>query len=132
VAGYSGKPIVAKLGVKPGHRVYVERVPEGLPLEWPGSVTVLRRPPAEPVDIVWAFFPNRRRLDQRLERLIATTAVAGSLWICWPKKSSGVATDLDENVVRQAGLDAGVVDVKVAAVDDIWSALKFVRRLEDR
>jgi hypothetical protein len=132
MAGYSGKPIVEKLGVKPGHRVYIERVPEGLPLEWPESVTVLRRAPAEPVDMVWAFCPDRRRLDQRLDLLIDKTAVAGSLWISWPKKSGGVATDLDENVVRQAGLDAGVVDVKVAAVDEVWSALKFVRRLKDR
>jgi hypothetical protein len=132
MAGYSGKPIVEKLGVKPGHRVYVERVPQSLPLEWPESVTVLRRPPAEPVDMVWAFCLDRRRLDQRLELLIDMTAVAGTLWISWPKKSSGVATDIDENVVRQTGLDAGVVDVKVAAVDDVWSALKFVRRLKDR
>jgi hypothetical protein len=132
MAGYSGKPILEKLGLKPGHRVYIERVPEDLPLEWPESVTVLRRSPAEPVDMVWAFCLDRRRLDQRLGLLIDKTAVAGSLWISWPKKSSGVATDLDENVVRQAGLDAGVVDVKVAAVDDIWSALKFVRRLKDR
>jgi len=132
MAGYSGKPIVEKLGVKPGHRVYVERVPRSLALEWPESVTVLRRPPAEPVDMVWAFCLDRRRLDQRLELLIEMTAVAGTLWISWPKKSSGVATDIDENVVRQTGLDAGVVDVKVAAVDDVWSALKFVRRLRDR
>jgi hypothetical protein len=132
MAGYSGKPITEKLGVKPGHRVYTEHVPEGLPLEWPESVTVLRRLPAEPVDIVWAFFLDRRRLEQRLMPLIDKTAVAGSLWLSWPKKSSGVATDLDENVIRQAALDAGVVDVKVAAVDDVWSALKFVRRLKDR
>ena len=64
--------------------------------------------------------------------LVDKTAVAGSLWLSWPKKSSGVVTDLDENVIRQAALDAGVVDVKVAAVDDVWSALKFVRRLKDR
>jgi hypothetical protein len=131
-AGYSGKPITEKLGVKPGHRVFVERVPEGLPLEWPDGVTVLRRSPAGPVDIVWAFFLDRRRLDRRLPSLVAATATAGSLWVSWPKKSSGVASDLDENVVRRIGLDAGLVDVKVAAVDDTWSALKFVRRLKDR
>jgi|tagenome__1003787_1003787.scaffolds.fasta_scaffold19768521_2 hypothetical protein len=130
--GYSGKTIVQKLGVKPGHRVYLEKIPDGLPLEWPESVTVLRRSPAGPVDMVWAFFLDRRRLDQRLDTLVDKTATAGSLWISWPKKSSGVATDLSENVVRQAGLDAGVVDVKIAAVDETWSALKFVRRLKDR
>jgi hypothetical protein len=132
MAGYSGKPITEKLGVKPGHRIYIERVPEGLPLEWPDGVTVLRRIPAEPVDMVWAFCADRRRLEQRLAALIDKTLIAGSLWISWPKRSSGLATDLDENVVRDLGLEAGVVDVKVAAVDDIWSALKFVRRLRDR
>lgn len=132
MAGYSGKPITEKLGVKPGHRVYIERLPEGLPLEWPESVTVLHSAPAEPVDIVWAFCLDRRRLERRLPALLAKTAVAGSLWVSWPKKSSGVATDLDENVVRQLALDAGVVDVKVAAVDEVWSALKLVRRLKDR
>jgi hypothetical protein len=132
MAGYSGKPITEKLGLKPGHRIYVEQVPEDLPLEWPESVTVLRRSPAEPVDIVWAFSLDRGRLERRLPVLVDKTAVAGSLWVSWPKKSSGVRTDLDENVVRQLGLGAGVVDVKVAAVDDTWSALKFVRRLKDR
>jgi hypothetical protein len=132
MAGYSGKPITEKLGVRPGHRVYIERLPEGLPLEWPDSVTVLRSAPAAPVDIVWAFCLERRRLRRRLPALVAKTAVAGSLWVSWPKKSSGVDTDLDENVVRQLALDAGVVDVKVAAVDEVWSALKLVRRLKDR
>jgi hypothetical protein len=132
MAGYSGKPITEKLGVKPGHRIYVERAPDDLVLAWPESVTVLRGAPAQPVDIVWSFCLDRRRLEQRIDTLVDKTAVAGSLWVSWPKKSSGVATDLDENVVRQVGLDAGVVDVKVAAVDGVWSALKFVRRLKDR
>jgi hypothetical protein len=132
MTGYSGKPITEKLGLKPGHRIYVENVPEDLPLKWPENVTVLRRSPAGPVDIVWAFSLDRRRLERRLPVLVDKTAIAGSLWVSWPKKSSGVRTDLDENVVRQLGLDAGVVDVKVAAVDDTWSALKFVRRLQDR
>ena len=132
MAGYSGKPIVDKLGVKPGHRVYLDNAPADLPLEWPDGVTVLRRSPAGPVDIVWAFFVDRRRLEQRAGPLIDKTTTSGALWISWPKKSSGVASDLDENVVRGVGLAAGVVDVKVAAVDDTWSALKFVRRLRDR
>ena len=84
MSGYSGKPITEKLGVKPGHRVYIERAPEGLPLEWPESVTVLRSAPAEPVDIVWVFCPDRRRLEQRLPILVDKTAVAGSLWVSWP------------------------------------------------
>jgi hypothetical protein len=132
MAGYSGKPVTEKLGVKPGHRVYLERVPKGLPVDWPKGVTVIRRTPAEAVDIVWAFYVDRGRLEQRLPILVDKTAIAGALWISWPKRSSGVRTDLDENVVRELGLGAGVVDVKVAAVDDVWSALKFVRRLKDR
>lgn len=132
VAGYSGKPMTEKLGLKPGFRVYVERAPEGLELNWPDDVSVLTRLPHQPVDIAWCFCPDRARLDARLVGLIDKVVVNGALWISWPKKSSGVPTDLDENIVRDTGLAAGVVDVKVAAVDDIWSALKFVRRLADR
>lgn len=132
MAGYSGKPMTAKLGLKPGHRVYVDRLPAGLALDWPADVTVLTRLPAAPVDLCWCFCGNRARLDARLPTLIDKTVANGAVWISWPKKSSGVTTDLDENIVRDTGLRAGVVDVKVAAVDDVWSALKFVRRLKDR
>jgi hypothetical protein len=132
MAGYSGKPITEKLGLKPGFRVYVDGPPAGLEINWPGDVTVLKRLPADAVDLIWCFCPDRKRLDQRMVTLIDKTVVNGSLWISWPKKSSGVATDLDENIVRATGLAAGVVDVKVAAVDDVWSALKFVRFLKDR
>jgi hypothetical protein len=124
--------MTAKLGLKPGFRVYLDRVPDGLALDWPADVTVLTRLPSQPVDIAWCFCPDRRRLDDRMDTLIAHVVTNGAVWISWPKKSSGVATDLDENVVRDVGLAAGVVDVKVAAVDDIWSALKFTRRLTDR
>ncbi len=132
MAGYSGKPITEKLGLKPGHRVYVDGLPSDLELHWPADVTVLQRKPREPADIVWCFCPVRARLDKRLDTLIASTTVNGAIWISWPKRSSGVPTDLDENIVRAVGLEAGVVDIKVAAVNDIWSALKFVRRLRDR
>jgi hypothetical protein len=121
-----------KLGLKPGFRVYVEQTPEDLELAWPADVRVLTRVPAKPVDLVWCFCADRARLDRRLVPLIDKVVVNGALWISWPKKTSGVATDLDENIVREVGLEAGIVDVKVAAVDDVWSALKFVRRLRDR
>jgi len=135
MAGYSGKPITAKLGVRPGHRVYVEARPGDLDdsaTPWPPDVTVLRRLPRSPVDLVWVFCVERPRLERRFTTLVDATVVDGAVWVSWPKRSSGVPTDLDENVVRAIGLGAGVVDVKVAAVDDTWSALKFVRRLRDR
>jgi len=132
MAGYSGTPLLAKIGVKSGHRVYLDNVPDRLHLDWPSDVTVLHRLAGSPVDIAWTFCPTRRRLVERLDRLIAHVVTDGMLWVSWPKKSSGLARDLDENVVRDLGLAAGVVDVKVAAVDETWSGLKFVRRLSDR
>jgi hypothetical protein len=124
--------MTAKLGLKPGYRVYVDGAPDDLELDWPGDVAVFTRLPGRPVDIAWSFCPHLRRLDQRIMPLIDHVVVNGAIWISWPKKSSGVSTDLDENIVREIGLAAGVVDVKVAAVDDTWSALKFTRRLRDR
>lgn len=132
MAGYSATPLLGKIGVKPGCRIYLDNVPEDLDLDWPSDVTVLRRLTGAPVDIAWTFCPSRSRLVGRLDRLIAHVVTDGMLWVSWPKKSSGLASDLDENIVRDLGLAAGVVDVKVAAVDETWSGLKFVRRLEDR
>ena len=83
-------------------------------------------------DVVLAFCPDQRRLLQRFERLAPRLTTAGALWIAWPKKASGIATNLDENVVREVGLGQGLVDVKVIAIDPTWSGLKFVRRLRDR
>jgi hypothetical protein len=132
VAGYSGRTTTEKIGARPGQRVYIDRAPQGLDLTWPAGVRVFHRLPAAPVDIAWCFCGSRGRLEQRLHLLVTRIVDDGALWISWPKKSSGVSTDLDESVVRHHGLAAGVVDVKVAAVDDTWSALKFVRRLADR
>jgi hypothetical protein len=132
VAGYSGKTITEKMGAKPGQRVYVDGLPGDLELVWPAGVRVLRRLPAAAVDIAWCFCANRDRLERRVDLLVTRIVVNGALWVSWPKKASGIATDLDESVVRALGLAAGVVDVMVAAVDDTWSALKFVRRLTDR
>ena len=132
MAGYSGTPLLRKIGVKSGHRVYLDNVPDGLVLDWPDDVTVLRRLGGRPVDIAWTFCAERSSLERRLDTLIDHVATEGMLWVSWPKKVSGLAKDLDENVVRDLGLAAGVVDVKVAAVDETWSGLKFVRRLADR
>ena len=85
-----------------------------------------------PYDVIVAFCPDRRRLERRFAPLATRLATAGALWVAWPKRASGVATDLDENVVREVGLGEGLVDVKVIAIDETWSGLKFVRRLRDR
>jgi hypothetical protein len=135
-AGYSGTPLPHKLGIKPGHRVLLDAAPPGFESELlvplPDDVTVQRRPGRARYDVVVAFRPDTATYVRHLERDIDHTTVAGSLWIAWPKKASGVVTDLTENVVRRAALDAGVVDVKVCAIDATWSGLKLVRRLKDR
>ena len=97
-----------------------------------GGVDVHRRAGRSPYDVVVAFCPDRATVTRRFAELAQRTTTAGALWMAWPKKSSGVRTDLDENVVRDVGLRAGLVDVKVCAIDETWSGLKFVRRLRDR
>jgi hypothetical protein len=125
-AGYSGTPLPAKLGIKPGTRVLLDGLPDGVPLD--GH----RRPGRGPYDVVLLFASDAARLHSRWPALVPRLTTAGRLWVCWPKKSSGVATDLTENVVRDFGLAEGLVDVKVCAVDATWSGLAFVRRLADR
>jgi hypothetical protein len=130
-AGYSGKPLADKLGIRPGLTVYVDAPgDEAARLDLGGAPYTTRLP--KQADIIMTFCTDKARLDKRLPVLIERTVVNGMLWVCWPKRASGVPTDLTETVVRDTGLAAGVVDVKVAAVDDTWSGLKFVRRLKDR
>jgi hypothetical protein len=129
-AGYSGKPLAEKLGLKPGLTVYVDQPPAHLDALLPGVDNATRLPNRS--DVILAFHTEATRLRRRLPTLIEHTKPNGMVWICWPKKTSGVRTDLSETLVREIGLDAGVVDVKVAAVDATWSGLKFVRRLRDR
>jgi len=132
-AGYSGTPLPAKLGIKAGSRVLLDGAPDGLPLEpLPEGVTPQRRPGREPYDVVLLFTADAARLHARWPALVPRVSTAGRLWVCWPKRSSGVATDLTETVVRDFGLAQGLVDVKVCAVDATWSGLAFVRRLADR
>ncbi|MGE0818452.1 MAG: DUF3052 domain-containing protein [Candidatus Nanopelagicales bacterium] len=135
-AGYSGTPLPRKLGIKPGSRVLLDGAPDGFeathlrPL--PPEVEVHRRAGKAAYDVVLAFRTDARTLVMHLERDIARTTTPGRLWIAWPKRTSGVATDLTGDVVRAEGLAAGVVDVKVCAIDATWSGLAFVRRLADR
>jgi hypothetical protein len=133
MAGYSGTPLHRKLGVKPESRVLLAAAPPGFALdEVPSGAVVHSRAAGSSYDVVVAFCPDRKRLDARFTTLSGRITTAGALWVAWPKRSSGVATDLDENVVREVGLAAGLVDVKVIAIDDVWSGLKFVRRVRDR
>jgi len=131
-AGYSGTPLVAKLGVKPGARAQIVRPPVDFSEtlgSLPEGVTLVSR---GSLDFGMLFSTRRTDLAKRFPALRDRLASNGMLWIAWPKQSSGAPTDLNENVVRGVGLDLGLVDVKVCAVDAIWSGLKFVRRLKDR
>jgi hypothetical protein len=131
--GYSGTPLHRKLGVKPDTRVLLVASPPEFTLdEAPRSAIVHLRAGASSYDVIVAFCPDRKRLLTRFATNAARLTAAGALWVAWPKRSSGVATDLDENVVRDVGLGEGLVDVKVIAIDSTWSGLKFVRRLRDR
>ena len=125
MAGYSGTPLATKIGLRDGLVVFLDRSPTTLDL--PGT----RRLPRE-FDVALTFHTRRSTLTQRFPALEERMRPDGMIWVCWPKKASKVLTDLDENLVRQIGLEGGLVDVKVAAVDEIWSGLKFVRRLKDR
>jgi hypothetical protein len=134
VAGYSGTPLLTKLGVKGGMRVAVLGAPEGFddtlgPL--PEGVAVARRLGGSK-DMVIVFVKERAALARRLDALRAAIAPDGMVWVAWPKKASGVITDVTEDVVRTVVLPTGLVDVKVCAIDATWSGLKVVIRKELR
>ncbi|MGB8196309.1 MAG: DUF3052 domain-containing protein [Acidimicrobiales bacterium] len=131
--GYSGTPLAAKLGIRAGQRLELL----GAPHEWsiadlPEDVVVTRRRSATPANVVVAFFQNATSLNQRITELSTAITTDGALWIAWPRKAAGHVSDLTDNVVRGAVLPLGLVDVKVAALDDDWSALKMVWRKELR
>lgn len=134
MAGYASRSLVDKLGIRDGWRIAIVNAPAGYTRilgKLPAGVRRAPRPRA-PLDFVQFFTRERRELERRFPALARALAPAGMLWVSWPKRSSGVATDLTEDVVRTIGLARGLVDVKVAAVDAVWSGLKFVRRLRDR
>jgi hypothetical protein len=136
-AGYSGKPLAEKLGVKAAMTVIAIDAPKGyrkllgtLP---PGARVETRDGAGRgPRDFIHCFATARRTLATRFPMLERALAPAGMLWVSWPKGTSQVTTDLTENIVREIGLAHGLVDVKVCAVDATWSGLKFVRRVKDR
>ena len=130
--GYSGKPLVSKLGIKPGHRIAVVASPPGFDLEGLPDELQPVGPRARELDLVLLFVKSRAELVRGFTREGPRLVSNGMLWVCWPKKSSGVRTDMTEDVVREVVLPVGWVDVKVCAVDDTWSGLKVVRRIETR
>jgi hypothetical protein len=131
--GYSGTPLPKKLGIKAGFRVRLANAPVEVRAELRESLaecTVAKDGSA--LDFAMIFTKSRAELIKEFSRLAKLLTPAGMLWVSWPKKSSGVASELDESLVRGIGLDAGLVDVKVCAVTEVWSGLKFVRRVKDR
>lgn len=129
-AGYSGTPLPKKLGLEPGEPVLLL----GDPLEF--DLTTLNTPadrtPGADYDVVLLFCPDQNTLAEQFETAKNSHTTSGAIWVCWPKKSSGVRTDLTDGAVRGFGLANGRVDVKVAAIDATWSGLKFVTRVIDR
>jgi hypothetical protein len=134
VAGYSGTPLPRKLGIKPGMDVGLGDPP-------PGFIATLGPLPPEvsmrtsmrgSLDVIVAFFVRRSALERRMAVMMRAMRPATGLWIAWPKRASGVATDITENTVREIGLGAGLVDNKVCAIDETWSGLRLVIRLKDR
>ena len=142
MAGYSGTPLVTKLGVRAGSRVALVGAPPGFAASLePLPPDVRVEPPdvegtraAEPgaLDLVLLFVERAASLERDFPREAGRLTTAGMLWIAWPKRASRRPTDLTEDVVRRIGLAAGLVDVKVCAIDEVWSGLKFVRRRRDR
>jgi hypothetical protein len=131
--GYSGRPLPKKLGIKAGLRVRLENVADDVRGELREALAECAPPrQREAVDFAMLFSTSRAQLRKEFSPLARQLAPTGMLWVSWPKKTSGVATDLDGNVVREIGLAAGLVDVKVCAVTEVWSGLKFVRRVKDR
>lgn len=134
MAGYSGTPLPKKLGIKEGSRIALVNAPNDFESELgelPDNVQFIKRP-TKSLDIILLFVLSERALERDFPKLAAKLKANGMIWIAWPKKSSGVATDLSEQRVRDIGLNAGLVDVKVCAIDETWSGLKFVYRLKDR
>jgi hypothetical protein len=134
MAGYSGTPLAKKLGIKEASRILLVNAPDDFVSELgelPNDVVFVKRT-ANSIDIILFFVLNERILARDFSKLAARLVANGMIWIAWPKKSSGVATDLVFDSVQRIGLNAGLVDVKICAVNDIWSGLKFVYRLKDR
>ncbi len=132
MAGYSGTPLPQKLGIKEQFRVALLDLPADVRAELKNALADCRDAKAGQIDFAMIFAKSSSQLKKQFPRVAKRLAPAGMLWVSWPKKASGVTTDLTENEVRSIGLDGGLVDVKVCAVSEVWSGLKFVIRVKDR
>ena len=134
MAGYSGTPLPKKLGIKPQFKVAFFQLPGDVKtaLKKDLAECKLAKEGTDAIDFAMIFVKSRAEMTEQFPRFARRLAPAGMLWVSWPKKTSGVATDLNENDVRRIGLVAGLVDVKVCAVSEVWSGLKFVIRVKDR
>jgi len=134
MAGYSATPLLRKLGIKPGFDVAFVNAPEDFvnQLDLPPDINIRSQSKSQDLDFILVFVKSQKLLITAFAQYSGKIKPNGMLWASWPKKTSGVQTDLTENIVRDIGLTAGLVDVKVCAIDDIWSGLKFVYRLKDR
>lgn len=131
--GYSGTPLAKKLGIKPGMTACFVNEPDEFGDEV-GPLDDVKKVGANvrELDYAMIFCTKRAELEKRFASLAARLKPTGMLWVSWPKKTSGVPSDLNENIVREIGLEAGLVDTKVCAVTEVWSGLKFMYRLKDR
>jgi hypothetical protein len=134
MAGYSGTPVPKKLGIKPKFRVAFVDLPAEVKAELKDALAECSvvRDGRDLLDFAMVFVKTQADLKKFFARIAKQLAPSGMLWVSWPKKTSGVATDMNENDVRRIGLEAGLVDVKVCAVSEVWSGLKFVIRVKDR
>jgi len=134
MSGYSGTPLPKKLGIKENYRILLLDMPADVRAELKSALAAcqIHKDGNGPLDFAMVFVKSAAELKKRFAHVSKQLAPAGMLWMSWPKKSSGVATDLTEDDVRRIGLAAGLVDVKVCAVNEVWSGLKFVIRVKDR
>jgi hypothetical protein len=134
MAGYSQTPLVKKLGIKPDFEVSFVNAPADFAkqLDLPQGVNIKSALKSRDLDLIILFVTSQEVLHAAFGQCARNIKPNGTLWVSWPKKASGVQTDLSENVIRDFGLATGLVDVKVCAVDEVWSGLKFVFRLKDR
>jgi hypothetical protein len=135
MAGYSGTPLLKKLGIKPDFRIILQNAPSPY-LDWlsplPEGIKIVKKSAKDDIDFTHLFVLKRSVFEKEFLIFKKNLKKDGMMWISWPKKSSKVPTDLDENIIREFGLANGLVDVKVCAVNEVWSGLKFVYRTKDR
>lgn len=132
--GYSGTPLAKKLSLKDGQRIWWEAMPDSVrgEIEQGGLALDVLDSPQAPIEAAHIFVAERAALEEAVRRLLPLLDPAGFLWVSWPKKTSKVATDITEGTIRDIALPLGLVDVKVCAVDSVWSGLKLMIRRNRR